>query len=422
MVSGVVTIGRNRYAVGLYWENSPGSGRVAQTAKEAASQPGQQADFYAVRPGNKNGRIPQFGLATAENGQKAGMPVLVGCLASQIPGSWAGAFRLNEGVALMIVRDDLIVPDGDLFFLDEAEARDRLIQEVGFGGLQTVYAPESWSIPSADTIPLTLLLSDRRDIKLQQVHVPKKIKIMAGVAAAVFILILSGAWYWEEKLDEEAQLRAQQEEAIRRAQDATKKLLPSVLSQPEAPPPTYDRVWEKMPPAMGVINACREGLTKIPVAVAGWRMGPLKCSDSAITLNWTREKGMAGLPPGGNLNDSSTSGAQNVGLPHLNPRGPENLLDSDVIAARYLAQNWPTSLGVAPNDPLPSPPADYTGPWNPPPPPWVKRSFTLTVSELPGELPDLIGDIPGVVINSLSYGGASSASWTVEGVIYENRK
>ncbi len=69
MVAGVITLGRHRYAVGLYWENSPGSGRVAQIAREAASQPGKRADFYAVRPGNNKGRIPQFGLTSADAGQ-----------------------------------------------------------------------------------------------------------------------------------------------------------------------------------------------------------------------------------------------------------------------------------------------------------------------------------------------------------------
>ena len=87
MGAGVVTVGRHRYAVGLYWENSPGKGRVAQIAKEAAAQDGQQADFYAVRPGNpKSGQVPQFALCSGDAGQISGMPVLAGCLASQVPG------------------------------------------------------------------------------------------------------------------------------------------------------------------------------------------------------------------------------------------------------------------------------------------------------------------------------------------------
>src|ERR1700692_2487015 len=122
MGAGVVTVGRRPYAIGLYWENSP-SGRVSQAAKEAAKQPGQQAAFYAARAGSKGGRIPQFGLSPSGAGHKIGMPVFAACLANQQPGSWAGAFRLRDGVVVTVVRDDLIVPDGDQFFTNDSEAR-----------------------------------------------------------------------------------------------------------------------------------------------------------------------------------------------------------------------------------------------------------------------------------------------------------
>jgi hypothetical protein len=242
MAAGVVTVGRQGYAVGLYWENSPGGGRVAQIAKEAAVQSGQQAEFFAVRPGNKNGRISQFGLTAGERNEKlkAGMPVLAACLASQLPGSWAGAFRLNEGTVLVIVRDDLIVPDGDLFFTDETEARDRLLQEIGFGGLQGTYAPEAWSIPGADSIPLSLLLNDRRDVKLQAVRMSEKAKLAAIIGGAVFVLALGVAWYWQELQDEERMRLAEQQEAIRRAQQAAAGMLPSFQKQ-QQPEPVYDK-------------------------------------------------------------------------------------------------------------------------------------------------------------------------------------
>jgi hypothetical protein len=423
MAAGVVTIGRSKYAVGLYWENSPGSGRVAQTAKEAASQPGQQADFYAVRPGNKNGRIPQFGLTTAEAGQKSGMPVLSACLAAQLPGSWAGAFRLNEGIVLTIVRDDLIVPDGDLYFLDEAEARDRLIQEAGFGGLQTVYAPESWSIPSADTIPLTLLLNDRHDIKLQTVTIPKQLKMIGAGVGLLFVLILGVVWYFEERAAEEAAAKAQQEEALRMAQEEAARLTPKILQHQEQPPPVYDRVWEKAPTVNDMIKNCREGLVKIPAALLGWHMGNLVCTGTDLKLNWSHEHGLALPIPDSSINDTASGANQTIALPAMQPRGSESLLDPEEITRRYLTQEWPGNISKGNDDPLPSPPAGYDGPWNPPPAPWVKRSFTLTVPELPGDLSGLVGDLPGAIITSLTYAPRDQkGGWSVEGVIYENRK
>ena len=419
MAAGVVSLGRYRYAVGLYWENSPGSGRIAQTAKEAASQPGQQADFYAVRPGNRNGRIPQFGLSSSDAGQKAGMPALAACLANQIPGSWAGAFRLHEGTVVIIVRDDLIVPDGDLFFTDETEARDRLIQEIGFGGLVSTYAPESWSVPSADTIPLSLLLNERHDVRLQQVQIPKQIKIAAAVIGVVILVSLAGAWYISEKEDEE---RAQQAETLRRM-NAAKQMLPNSLQSQVAPAPKYDAKWKSAPPALAVIESCRQGLGQVPAARVGWHISGLRCAGGNIALTWSRDKGYSVPPPGATINETASSGTQTIALSHLEPRGEEALADQEEITRRYLAQNWPGSINRAPDDPLPSPPPEYKGPWNPPPAPWVKRSFTFAVPELPGNVPGWIGGLPGVVINNMNFSfNGISGTWSIEGVIYENRE
>ena len=424
MASGVVTVGRHRYAVGLYWENSPGKGRVAQIAKEAATQPGQQADFYAVRPGNpKSGQVPQFGLCSGEAGQSAGMPSLAGCLVSQVHGSWAGAFRLNEGIVVTIVRDDLIVPDGDLFFADEIEARDRLIQEIGFGGLGMIYAPEAWSIPGADTIPLSLILNDRKDITLRQVILPQKVKIIVGGAILGILIVLIGVWLWLDHADKVEAERLQQQEALARERHAASSILPSGIVEQQAPEPKYDRVWEAAPPPLALVENCRKGLAQIPAVFAGWKLSTLRCSGTAIALSWTREGGMTGVPPGTVIDDTLTQATQTISLSSLTPRGHEVLGDSIDMTKHYLAQNRSAGLVKAADDPLPPIPPGYSGAWNPPPPPWIKRSFTLSVPELPADIPDFISGLPGVVINNMNYTpNRMAGSWTVEGVIYENRK
>ncbi len=411
MASGVVTVGRHRYAVGLYWENSPGGGHVAQIAKEAARQPGQQADFYVIRRGTKDRHVPQFGLCAGEAGQKAGMPVLAGCLASQIPGSWAGAFRLNEGVAVIIVRDDLIVPDGDLFFTDESDARERLIQEIGFGGLQTIYAPEAWSIPGADTIPLTLLISNRTDIQLQRVSIPPKVKMAIAAGALAFAIILGIVWAINARLEKE---RTEREEGAKLAAN-----LPQLFQQ-QQPKPEYIRYWEDAPLVNAILSACKEGLSLIPSGMSGWNLTSMSCSGSSLSLSWSRTKGITEPPLGAHVDDSGGIATKSISMKALEKRGHEDLLNIEDITKRYLLQTWPGSIARAPDDPPPPPPPGYNGQWTPPPAPWVKRSFTLTVPELPGGLPGYIGDIPGAMINSMSY--TPNGVWTIQGVIYENRR
>ncbi len=419
MGAGVVTIGRRTYAVGLYWENSPG-GRLAPTAKEAAKQPGQQADFYAVRPGGKGCRVPQFGLGQTIAGHKVGMPVFAACLANQQPGSWGGAFRMREGTVITIVRDDLIVPDGDQFFTNESEARDRLLQEIGFGGLQRIYAPEAWAISGSDTMPVSLLLDDRRDIRLRPVEIPKKTIIIGAAAAAVLLLILGGGWYYQEKQAEEEIARHAQEDALRRLREQAGRANPFQAAEPQYPPPV--RRWESRPPAMAVVESCQAGLAQIPAAIAGWRLTQLKCDGNSINLNWLHERGFTRPPENATVSDNGTTASLSIPLATLTPRGAENLLNAVEITNRYLGQNWPGSINRGADDPPPPPPPGYQGPWAPPPPPWIKRSFTVTVSELPASLPLFFGDLPGAVIDSISYStGSTNGSWTIDGVIYENR-
>ncbi|MGE3623394.1 MAG: type 4b pilus protein PilO2 [Bdellovibrionales bacterium] len=417
MGAGVATVGRRPYAVGLYWENSP-SGRVSQAAKEAARQPGQQAEFYAVRAGNKGGRTPQFGLSPSGVGHKAGLPAFAACLANQQPGSWAGAFRLREGTVVTVVRDDLVVPDGDQLYTDEAEARDRLLQEIGFGGLQRIYAPEAWAIPSADTMPVSLLINDITDVRLRPIRIPKLYLALGAAGIAVFIVFLGVTWYLQVEQAREEEARLQHEAELKRLQEQAQSIIPGLGQKKiEYPPP--ERKWEKKPPPMAVIKACQDAMTQMPVAVAGWRMGEVRCDGSSMSATWQRERGFSAPPKSFIINESGNTATFSLSLPALPVRAPESLVDPVEVTRRYLGQNWPGTIARLPDDPPPPPPPDYKGEWNPPPPPWVKRSFTVTMPVLPWSSPLFFGDLPGTIVDLLRY--SQGSGWTVEGVIYENR-
>lgn len=420
MGSGVVTVGRRAYAVGLYWENSP-SGRVVAAAKEAAQQPGQKAEFYAIRPGNKDGGVPQFGLGQMASGHKPGMPSFAGCLANQQPGSWAGAFRLREGITVVVVRDDLIVPDGDQLYLDEAEARERVLQEISFGGLQRVFAPESWAIPGSDNMPISLLLDERRDARLQYVTTPRSVWIGGGIVTVLVIAGIAYGVYTQQQEAKRLAAEAQKVSALRQAQEAARQL-GFGAEKPNYPPP--DRKWESKPDPIAFIEACRTALINVPAAVAGWHLVQLRCEPGTVSITWSRDKGFSNPPKDWALTANANTATSSVPVAHLADRGPQELANPEDITRRYLTQNWPGTLQRQPDDPPPPPPPNYKGPWNPPPPPWVKRSFTLTVAELPSLLPTYFHDLPGIVANAITYKpNASNAngSWVVEGIIYENR-
>ncbi|MDD3181273.1 MAG: type 4b pilus protein PilO2 [Alphaproteobacteria bacterium] len=422
MTTAVVSVGRKQYVSGLYWENSP-SGRISQAAKEAAHQPGSNYDFYTTRSGNKQGRVPQFGLASAGPGLHSGLPSLGGCLANQQPGSWIGAFRLREGSALVIVRDDLLVPDGDLFFADEVEARDRLYQELAIGGFQRIYAPEAWGVPDADTMPLTLLLNDRVDVKLRSVVVSKQSKIALIGGSLLLAGFIGVGLYIQDTREKEESLRMEQMAALERMRQEAARLMPGVGTHPDYPKP--ERTWELQPKPMVFIRACQNALQKVSMRVAGWDVTSISCKRNTLLVRYSRRGGHSNYPKGAVVTDTGEYAELSVPLEVLAPRPVEQLVDPDVITRRYLNQNWSATIGREPDDPPPPPPPSYSGEWNPPPAPWIKRSFTFTVPVLPWTLESFIGDLPGVIIWSAVLSGdglETRNSWKVEGVIYENRR
>lgn len=419
MTAGVVTVGRKQYAVGLYWENSP-SGRISQAAKEAARQSATPADFYVTRPGSEQGRVPQFGLAPRNKEFFAGMPSLTGCLAVQQPGSWIGAFRFREGVALSIVRDDLIVPDGDLFFVDESEARDRLFEEIAIGGFHRVYAPEPWGVPTADTMPISLLLNDKTTIKLRSVAISPKNKAILTIAGSLLVLSAGMGFYIQSKIEQQEEAVREQMIVVENARKAAENLILGQTKEPVYPPP--ERKWEKRPDPLQVVAACQEALQGVDVGLAGWKLSGLRCDETSLSISWGRQKGFSEPPPKGTVEDKGLTATRVIPLKPLSPRGEEALVDSDTVMKRYLGQNWTGSIARIADDPPPPRPPEYTEQeWAPPAAPWVKRSFTLSVPVLPWTVTEFLSGLPGVIVKTLTQSG-SQTEWTIEGEIYENRR
>ncbi len=415
MGAGVATVGRRKYAVGLYWQPSP-SGRVAQAAKEAAKQPGQYADFFSVRPGVKGGRVAQFGLGQAQAGHKMGMAALAATLANRQPGSWAGAFKVNEGIVVVVVRDDLIAPDGDQIFLDEAAARDRLIQEFTLGGLQKIYAPEAWAVSGAETIALPFLVQNRGEGALQPVKIPKQLIIGASVVVLAGLLALGGLWYYQGL--KEAEERERQEQIRQQAMAMQQQQQASGTGRIVYPAPK--RFWDEEPQPMAVIAACREAIGKLPLSQLGWSVTSLSCTKAAASVSWSRSPGHTKMLDDANVDISGMNATRSVIIDELPKRTKEDLLNPTEVTRRFLHQDWNGSLSRLPDDPPPPcPPNIPPEEWKPPPPPWVKRGFNLLLTDLPGELPQYFSAIPGVIITTMVN---DSSGWRVEGVIYENRQ
>ena len=417
--SGVITVGRKKYAVNLYWQPSP-SGRVSQAAREAASQPGQMADFYAARPGNARGRVPQFGLGQKEYGHKVGQPTGAASLAEDQPGSWAGVFRVPEGWWLVVLRDDLIAPDGDTLFSNEQEARARLFEEINLGGLQRIYAPSHWNIGGSDIVEVALLMQGRSDFRLQFVHYPVK-AILLGIIGLIAIAALGYfAVNWQQDREKAFEKGigglSSEQQAIARLQQQQQ------LAPPPPPPPPPKRSWEDKPTPVDFLEACRQALEQVPATTLGWAYSDVTCGSGGLVVGWRRLSGPALVPPNASVTALDNQAVSNYEIHLPAARGPEQLLPSGDLVHKTMLGNWKMTIEALPDDLPPAAPTP-TVPGAPPPPPplpapWIKKKITLTSETAPWNVWSRYADLPGLVLNSVIWKGDS---WSTEGTFYENR-
>lgn len=438
MVAGVVSVGGKAYAVGLYWQVSD-SPSAARAAKVAARQPGAFADFYCVRSGNTKGRAPQFGLGEQRLGHRWNMPSAAASLANRQPGSWAGVFVVPEGVWFIEVRDDLIAPEGDLVFADEAEAMGRLQEASARGGLEKIYAPASWAIPGAESRSLTSLLSGSGDARLRPVKLPPQVikAIVGGVIGLVVLVVLifvglgirerqrQAQMEEEQRIAQEmasktAEQRRQEEERRKAEEEARRKAEEEARARAQSQQvmqmPWYQRVWESAPRPLVWLAACRDTMDKVQVEPLGWTLGGVSCAGGRVTATWTRTSGPAVIPDSATVDPSMRSATATFDLPSLPARGHEEIWPADAIMFYTLQNDWDAALTYMPDESLPA----LSNGQQPPPPPWVKRQVQWSVPLSPWTLKGPLVDLPGFVLNTLTRN--ADGGWQMEGVLYEQRR
>lgn len=413
MSAGVLTVAGVKYAAGLYWQPSP-DGDVAKSARIAAQLPSYQADFFCVRPPKKVQPVGQFGLGVASAGHRAGMPSLAACLANQVPGSWAGAFRADDGVYFIAVRDDLVDPDGDAAFTNEFEAQARLEQEISRGGFANIYCPSEWGVSGSQPASLPLLLTGYKGIVLQNARVPKSTLYGILVLLVIGALSYGGYLYWQHL------------EEVRQVEEAAAAAALAEAQRKNIGPTQYPKTWQDTPHAMDYLQACGRAMEKLAPQYLGWSVGNLTCSGTQLTVAWTHTSGNVGVVPAegkASVDPTLSSATTSLPLEGLKPRGTEKLAYYGLIDEAMLQNNWPFHLTLLPDDPPPvvAQPTDGSPPPPPPPPPpWRKRGFTVALQGAPWLRPDLFDIIPGLIITSVE--GKIDGNYTVEGTIYENKQ
>ena len=408
--------GRRKMALGLLWQPRA-SGQQLHVQARSASVGDTAFDLSVLYADGA-----QVGFASRMDAHKDGMMVAATAIPRAFVGdTWLAAFVLPIAgdqlqLAWWIVahRDGLVYEDR--LVRNEIEARESFIDLYDAPGWQTVICPPNWQIGDASDIGLAYLIKPGTKGPALRSHSPAKIWAPRAIAAALVIGGgIGGYSYWQniqeqERLAEEARLRAQEMARLDALQVAP---------------------WEGMPALQESVIACATLINEVQVNPPGWILAPVTCTVSPGTVStsatWTRQTGtMAkylysalehrGLPmpqfdptlQTGSISRSAGIAANDWGE-DLAPLDPNEMfarlvhrfdtLSLPLVLSAQTAPVTPNETG-APNRKI-----------------WNYHSIELESSAFPTELISLIGDIPAVVPQSLTY-TPGTQTWKLTAFIY----
>ncbi|MFY8146545.1 MAG: type 4b pilus protein PilO2 [Rhodobacter sp.] len=409
--------GRRKMAIGLLWQPRS-SGQPLHAQAKSASVGDTVFDLSVLYAGGA-----QVGFASKMDAHKDGMMAAATAIPREYVGdTWLAAFVLPVAgdqmqLAWWIVahRDGLVYEDR--LVRNEIEARESLMDLYDAPGWQTVICPPNWQISDAHDIALGYLIRPGTKGAALKSHSPVTVWAPRAIAAAVVIGgVAFGYNYWQNIQEEaaRAELARLQEEELRR------------LEALQVPP------WDGMPNLLDSAIACATLINELQVYPPGWLLDPVTCTVTSGTVSvdatWKRQDGtrakylysaldLRGLPvPQFDATLASGSVSRSASIP-ANDWGKDVApLDPNEMFTRLVHRFDTLALPLTLTAQVAQPAApDASG--LPNRKIWNYHSIELESSAFPTELISLIGDIPAVVPNTLTY-TPSTQTWKLTAFIY----
>ncbi len=403
----LITVGRRSFAVNLDWRLAGDDESVDVQARRMARVEQPPFDFVAILSRTQGQRYPQVGMGRADGGLSWRTPSLIGALMG-LGASWAGSFpvelkplkgekkdvkRPEEVYWTGIVQDGIVMVDS-LSTADEA--RNLILEKLGSGAFQRLYAPRDFNVPGAVDLDLGLALEESTGTPVRLEYVNRTwpaFRLGAGIIGAAVALFFAPG------------------------------LLMSLVPAPEAPPallpPPPPKIWEAAARPLDWYRGCQGAMDRAPAIYLGWKLTSVICDGSQVIVDWTREgDSVTYIPDGFVLEANAARGRQIWPVAPANRRGHEDLWDRATVT-QFLLSLAPEAQWTAHVDaPVVSAPAGAQLP-KPPPVAFQRRDLVFNgVRDIRGPI-RMMDSIPGAVLTAISMTADGTAK--IEGAIYEAR-
>lgn len=392
------------YATSLFWQPLQNKDDPFTEVGEASEGVMEGADLFCI----KHGKAPQFGICASKEGYKNGQNVAAVTLATAMAdkSSFIAVFKVDNGWWYTCVRNDIILSDGDMLFLNEQDAKNQFLSMLAVPDWGRKIAPPEWNLEETEYLDLNKLMSQGMRAKLQKIKALRGTKLMLVIAISAII----GLWLLSSIIN--GIFLAPPKRPI--IAPVAPKVVKPVEKIPEIKP------WEKISdPEQVMLNCYKAVQDVVTIMPPGWVIGNISCSTGGLTTSWSREVGkiswieqaldISGITfSGRSVSDDGNSLIASVPLPKIKQISSPPLKND--IDLKNTINNLFQSIGQSVN--LSS--FAYTSPEQN-----VYRSVRFKFSSIhnPSVWSDLLTKFSGLDITMIRY-NTGNKTWEYEGAIY----
>jgi hypothetical protein len=396
--------GGKSYAASLFWQPLQNRDDPYTEINEASENVLEGADLFCLKPG----KSPQFGLCISYQGYAKKTPAAAVSVATALAdrSSFLAVFKVSNGWWYVCARNDIILSDGDMLFLNEEDAKEQFMSMLAVPDWGRKIAPQEWLLDETEHLDLATLLDRGGEAKLQKIKALRGAKLFAIIVAVGIVLV----WLASTLIN-----------SVFLAPPPKPIIAPVPVKKLEkAPPPPEPKPWENLEDPYEVITKCFKATQDvIGIVTPGWKIEGVTCTSTGLVTSWRREIGRISwidkaLSTSGvtfsskSISPNGTSVIVSVPISDVkkfNSPPDKNLVDLvNTINDLFQAIQMPINMA---NESWTSPQGNI----------YKSVKFSFTSNHDPLQWLDLLMKFSGLKITTIKY-DINNSNWYYEGAIY----
>ncbi len=396
--------GGNTYAASLFWQPLQNRDDPYTEVAEASENVLEGADLFCLKPG----KSPQFGLCISYQGYSKKYLSAAVAVATALAdrSSFLAVFKVSNGWWYVCARNDIILSDGDMLFLNEEDAKEQFMSMLAVPDWGHKIAPPEWLLEETENISLEALLDRGAESKLQKIHALRGAKLFAIIAAVGIIAV----WLISTFIN-----------SVFLAPPPKPIIAPvPVKAIEKAPPPPEPKPWESIEDPKSVMIKCYEATQDVvSIVTPGWKIEGVTCTPTGLVTSWRREIGRITW-----IDKALSSSGVNFSSKSISPSGTNVIVSVPITDIKQINSppekssvdmiNTLNDLSQAIQVPISTANETWTSPQQNV---YQSVKITFTSNHDPMQWLDILMKFSGLKITTIKY-DINNNNWYYEGAIY----